>query len=98
MALTKDKDQKETAKEAIDMIMDAVNIMGSDRKVKDGIIEALRCSHRTLQENFWRVMIDVIKEYSTFHCDLRNEAAVNLCKFITEKLNENPEKTYLPYV
>lgn len=97
MALTNGKTQQETAKEAIDVIMNAVNIMGSDEKVAKGIIESLQTNHRTLQQNFWRVMMQVIKEYSEFRTDMRNEGAVELCKYIKEQVETN-HKEYLPYV
>jgi len=89
--------QKEAAQKAIALIMDAVNIMGSDKQVVEGIIEELQGTHRTLQQNFWRVMMGVIKEYSEFRHDLRNEGAVELCKYIKEQVAEN-HKEYLPYV
>lgn len=97
MALPDGKTQKEVSKEAIDQIMDAVNVMGSDMPVVKGIVESLQMSHRTLQQNFWRVMIQVIKEYSEFGSDGRNEDAVAMCKFIKEQVEEN-HKEYLPYV
>ena len=95
--LPEGKTQQEVAKESIDMIMDAVNIMGSDETVVKGIVESLQMSHRTLQQNFWRVMMQVIKEYSEFGSDGRNEGAVEMCKFIKEQVEEN-HKEYLPYV
>jgi hypothetical protein len=97
MALPEGKTQQEVTKEAIDQIMDAVNIMGSDKKVADGILESLQMAHRTLQQNFWRVMMMVIKEYSEFRFDDRNEGAVKLCKYIKEQVEEN-HKEYLPYI
>ena len=90
--------QKEDAKKAIGELMDALNIMGGKKDIVEGIIEELGCTHRTLQQNFWRVMVEVIKEYAEFRSDLRNEASVELCKFFKEKLAENEEKTYLPFV
>jgi len=104
MALVNGMTQKEAAQKAIDLIMDAVNIMGSDKEVIEGIFEAIMTSHRTLQQNFWRVMIEVIKRYSTQRHDLRNEASVNLCLFITEHLEEYEKENggqkmdYLPFV
>ena len=40
----------------------AVNIMGDDKEVVEGILEALQQNHRTLQQNYWRVMMQVIKD------------------------------------
>lgn len=91
------KTQTEVAAEAIHNIMDAVNVMGSDDPVVKGIIDELEVSHRTLQQNFWRVMMQVIKKYSEFNYDYRNENSVEMCKFIKEQVEEN-YKEYLPYI
>ena len=92
----KDMNQVEVSSKAIHQIMDAVNIMGSDKKVAEGIIKELQVTHRTLQQNFWRVMVEVVRQYSEFRHDLRNEGSVELCKAITKFLDENPQ--YLPYI
>jgi hypothetical protein len=42
-------------------------------------------------------MMMVIKEYSEFRYDDRNEGSVKLCKYIKEQVEEN-HKEYLPYV
>lgn len=97
MALPDGKTQTEVAAEAIHNLMDAVNVMGSDDPVVKGIIDELEVSHRTLQQNFWRVMMQVIKKYSEFGSDGRNEGAVELCKYITEQVETN-HKEHLPYV
>ncbi len=97
MALPDGKTQTEVAADAINKIMDAVNVMGSDDPVVQGIIEELMVSHRTLQQNFWRVMMQVIKRYSEFSYDLRNQGAVELCTYIKEQVAEN-YKENLPYV
>ena len=90
--------QKEDARKAIADLMNAFNVMGTKKDIAEGIVEELGSTHRTLQQNFWGVMIDVINEYAEFRSDLRNEASVELCKFLKEKLEENKEKTYLPFV
>ena len=90
--------QKEETKEAVAKLMNALNVMGTKKDVVEGIIEELRCTHRTLQQNFWRVILEVMKQYSEFRFDLRNEASVELCKYITEKLAEDESKTYLPFI
>jgi len=90
--------QQERTKKSIDNIMDLVNIMGSDKAVVEGILESLQGTHRTLQQNFWRVMIQIMKQYSEWRSDLRNEGSVTFCKAVKEMLEKNPEKEYLPYV
>jgi hypothetical protein len=92
------ENQKDYAYKAIEMLLNDLNIMGSDKPIVEGVVEALRMNHRTLQQNFWRMMLEVIKQYSEFRHDLRNEASVELCKFFTEKLKEDEGKTYLPFV
>ena len=93
-----DMTQKEAAGKAINLIMDAVNVMGSDKEVVEGIVFALQTTHRTLQENYWRVMIAVMKEYAEFNTDMRNEDAVAFCKFVKAELEKDPSKGYLAYV
>ncbi len=91
------KTQKEFATEAMEMLLDDLNIMGSDKPIVDGIIEALRTNHRTLNQNFFRVIIEVIKQYAEFKSDLRNEASVNFCKFVAEKLEEDKKQKYVEF-
>jgi hypothetical protein len=92
--------QKEETKVAVAKLMDALNVMGTKKDIVEGMIEELQCTHRTVQQNFCRVMLDVMKKYAEFRHDLRNEASVEVCKFITEQLikEENQSKTYLPFV
>jgi hypothetical protein len=90
--------QKEETREAVAKLMDALNVMGTKADVVEGMIEELHNTHRTLQQNFWRVMLEVMKQYAEFRPDLRNEASVELCKFLVEKLKEDESKTYLPFV
>jgi len=106
MSLRDGKTQKEVTKDSMNDLMDTLNIMGSDKEVIDGIIEILHTTHRTLQQNFWRVMVEVMKQYSEFRHDLRNEGSVKLCKFITETLEKDATekdpnltpKRYLPFI
>lgn len=100
------KTQQEFAKEAIEMLLDNLNIMGSDKPIVNGVIEALRTNHRTLNQNFFRMLIEVIRQYAEFRFDLRNEASVKLCKFIADKIEEDKNNTsaehtpvgYLPFI
>lgn len=91
------ENQKDYAYKAIEMLLNDLNIMGSDKPIIEGVVEALRMNHRTLQQNFWRMMMQVIKQYSEFRHDLRNEGSVELCKFIKEEVEKN-HKEYLPFV
>lgn len=54
--------------------------------------------HNTLQQNFWRMMAKVIKEYSSIkYCDARNEASVKFCKKLKFFMEEN-ELGHMPII
>jgi hypothetical protein len=63
---------------AIKLITNACN-GGRCEDVARGMIQALSDEHRTLQQDFWRAVLLVSKEYATFQSDLRNQQAVELC-------------------
>lgn len=92
------KTQKEFAKEAVEMLLDNLNIMGSDKPIVEGILEALQMNHRTLQQNFWRAMVAVMKQYAEFRHDLRNEGAVEFCNAVKKMIEDNPKTEYLPFI
>ena len=54
------------------------------------MLEALRYEHRTLQADFWRTVQLAAIDYSEFDSDLRNRAAVELCKVIKKDGNGIP--------
>jgi hypothetical protein len=46
--------------------------------------------HRTLQQNFWRMMIKVIEKYADSEWyDARNEASVQMCRVLKTALENN---------
>jgi len=54
--------------------------------------------HNTLQQNFWRMMVKVIKKYSSMkYCDARNKASVELCKKLKDFMEEN-ELGHMPII
>ena len=61
----------------------SINVMGYEKDFIEGYLNGIRKEHRTLQQNFGRVMIAVIKHYAEQYqkgCyDLRNEALCELC-------------------
>lgn len=80
MALQKEADQK-SGKDAVALITKACNY-GAGKEVAEGIIDALAQEHRTLQQDFWRVIREVAEKYSEFSHDLRNDASVEFCEDI----------------
>lgn len=83
---------KEVA-DAMRVIVDATNTMGSEQLVTEGIVEGLTSCHRTLQQSFMRCFVDAMKEYGdTRFFDARNEASVEFAK----KIGEMEE--YFPFI
>jgi hypothetical protein len=54
--------------------------------------------HRTLQQSFWRVIVECVKVYADdqFGCDDRNKASHLEAKEMMEYLRENGR--YIPYI
>ena len=69
---------------AMQEVTPAVNIM-SDKELEDGMLNALLDEHRTLQQSFFRVLHNVMKQYAaTKYYDLRNEASIEYAKRVSE--------------
>lgn len=94
---------KEDVAQAFKTIIDGLNSMSSDTEIREAMVEVLSKTHRTLQQNFMRVVIcgvihhfAELKEQGWF--DLRNEGTVNICEELDEVLKTLIEKHGLPYV
>ena len=70
-------------KDAMDQVIREVNVMGGEEDMAQGMVEALQGSHRTLQQTFFRVFSQAMKEYQNTETDLRNAAAVDYAKAIS---------------
>lgn len=98
--------RKERVGETVQAISRGINIMDNDQISDIGI--ELTTMHRTLQQNFMRVVIAFIKEQAKNdklgYYDLRNEETVKLCSKLwetleeTENYNPSDEDVYLPTV
>jgi hypothetical protein len=76
-ALRQEEDRKKGIS-AVNTITGACNY-GAGKEVAQGMIDALAHEHRTLQQDFWRVIREVAEKYADFPHDLRNEDAVGMC-------------------
>lgn len=66
----------------------ALNVFGFDEKE---FCEQMSREHRTLQQNFMRLVISWIRccaEFKPHQYDERNEDSVRICRKLAEKLNE----------
>lgn len=80
--------------DAVDALCGLMNSYNSEDELWAEVInQALAHQHRSLQQSFWRLMREVIRRYGITHHDLRNQAAVEWCKRVTDKVD-----AYLPLV
>lgn len=96
MARTYEQDKLDVA-EAVKTIMGALN-GGNRKEIATVIHETVSRDHRTLQQNFWAVMLDVQMQYADNRSDLRNEASVKLANLVKQVAIENNMDLGLPYV
>lgn len=91
------KEQEEGAK-AAEAIANALNYMGNGN-FKKGFVEGMDRQHRTLQQDFMKLVVMHIQHNSKKaenYFDLRNQAAVELCKAIVN--NVPKDMLYLPFI
>lgn len=81
---------KKEMQEAWDKFSHAINNFSYAEQAK-AFCEVLSNEHRTLQQNFWRMMIQVIKKYAKTKegwYDLRNEMSVKMCRELSKYLDD----------
>ena len=74
-------------------IVNLVNPMGNDDDLAKVLGAALAGTHRTLQQNFWRMIWLTAYEYAKNvegHTDLRNEASLEFAKMIRDEAPSLP--------
>jgi len=86
---------KEEITKGMSHIFTALNV---SQNCAEEFCKQLEYMHNTLQQNFWRMMVEIIKEYSSAkYCDARNVASVELCRRLKCFMEEN-ELGHLPIV
>ena len=76
-------DRREKLNNAVDSMADAANIMGNEKESVEAFMDALRCTHRTLQQGIIGLMIGVLEQYADLDdrwIDARNECARAACR------------------
>lgn len=86
---------------AIAGCMDSLNVMGSGKACEEAAVRAFSISHRTLQQQFVRMVIIPILtklayDYAAGNCDGRNMAAGRLASRMLENLTD--DDLYLPLI
>jgi len=85
------EERRELYKKLYKKISQALN--GDTDLFCEVLSEELQRDHRTLQQNFWRLIVTLAEKYTQANFDLRNGDSVTLCRRITEL-----EERYLPHV
>lgn len=87
----RNKPTTDAVKEAVAALSRAVNVMGQEDVAVAAFAEALMSDHRTLQQGMVRVITKALALYGKeARTDLRNEAAVSLCRKLTPVIEETP--------
>jgi len=94
-----DEEVFESVKTAMSSLFSAMNTMGNNTPVTDAVKACIKGEHRTLQQAFFRNMVESsIEAFAEMdadgHTDLRNQAACECATKITPILNN----THLPFV
>jgi hypothetical protein len=64
---------------------DLSDALNGDNKLLAGVfIEKMQRDHRTIQQNFWRFVVEIAMIYKDLPFDLRNQCAIIFCKKIAE--------------
>ena len=76
--------RNEAVKKAMKELMNELNVLGGETDMAAGLTEALQGEHRTIQQSFFRVFAESMKEYANTGTDMRNAAAVEYAKEINK--------------
>lgn len=75
---------------AVNTIFKALN-HGNDDQVADAVFKAVAGEHRTLQQNFFRMLQQFMVRYGNeAGCDLRNEASVAWARQMAQEMQGLP--------
>lgn len=74
---------KQDVKAAVQTILNALN-GGNQKELAAVVHDAISRDHRTLQQDFWSMLLMVQIKYADNSSDLRNEAAVKLANAVKQ--------------
>jgi hypothetical protein len=89
-----EKDYIQEIRKATEKIVGFMNSRYTE-KASEGMWLGVSHTHKTLQQNFWRVVIELAEKYKDNPYDLQNEASVRFCKELTRMVNE--KHIHLPW-
>lgn len=88
-------DITEEVRNLIEKLSRLSNVMGSEKEIVEGIVQAFFSEHRTLQASMVRVLLKGLVEYAKRAdqhgmTDLRNEGAVKTLLKVSTVVQDNP--------
>jgi hypothetical protein len=79
-----DRTPAQDFQEAMEVVVNATNSMGCEKELAERMLIAITGQHRTLQQSFFRVFVDMAEKYATTYSDLRNDASVDFAKKVAK--------------
>lgn len=76
------------AQEAMQQLINSLNVMGYEQEIADAITQVLVTNHRTLQACTISVIKELLSQYAEAPYDLRNQAAVEYAQEVA-KVNKH---------
>ena len=93
------REAKEEGRKLAAELITSLNVMGFEKDTAEGFVEELMRSHRTLQQSFGRLLLEIIKgfaeQYKEGRYDPRNEGICKLCHHLAA---EAEGRDYLPFI
>lgn len=79
-----DRTRAQEFQEAMEVVVNATNSMGCEKELAERMLIAITGQHRTLQQSFFRVFVDMAEKYADTRSDLRNDASVDFAKKVAK--------------
>lgn len=79
-----DKTRAQEFQEAMEVVVNATNTMGCEKELADRMLIAITGQHRTLQQSFFRLFVDMAEQYAKQRSDPRNEASVHFAERVAK--------------
>jgi hypothetical protein len=92
------KSVEERNKEVVDEVFKLLNYMCNDKDLTKEFLDHLAREHRTLQQNFFRMLQILIENHAENSFDDRNAASVNWAKKVKDLRDENGNSFFMPFI
>ncbi len=97
----RERTERESMRKIVDQLFNEINNFSYEKHVKY-FFDAITHQHRTLQQSFWRTIVEVAKKYAELDkdgwYDLRNEASVKMCAKLKKWFESDDNYLGLPTI